>query len=168
MPSKPRPNQLSQWFKYTRRRFGKEDMPEIRSNKTFEAEWVKWWSAAQPSWRDTGSWPFKRVGAAGDWGKIPNGGKDGLYLVMVSLGWWINAHDPSKESMLDDAIADVTFVVDSLVSFLAREANGDDEPGSESEPEPEPSLNTPSPAPPKKRRQSVKIGPPRKRPRSHR
>ena len=101
------------------------------------------------------------MGAAGDWGKIPNGGKDGLYLVMVSLGWWINAHDPLKESMLDDAIADVTFVVDSLVSFLAREANGDDEPGSKSEPEPEPSLNTPSPAPPKKRRQSVKIGPPR-------
>ena len=70
--------------------------------------------------------------------------------------------------MLDDAIVDVTFVVDSLVSSLTHEANGDDEPGSKSEPEPEPSLNTPSPAPLKKCHQSIKIGPPHKRPWSHR
>jgi hypothetical protein len=166
MPSKPRPKQLSNWFQYSRRRFGKGDVPKIESIKVFETEWVKWWSAAQPPWRDTRSWPFERVSTAGDWGKLPNGGKDGLYLVMISLGWWINARDPSNDSMLNDAIADVTSVIDNLVSFLAREITAAD--GGESEPEPEPSPSIPSPTPSRKRRQSIKIGPPPKRNRARR
>ena len=41
------------------------------------------------------SWPFAQEEDAGDWGDLPNGGKDGLFLVVLSLGWWIDVRDPS-------------------------------------------------------------------------
>ena len=37
---------------------------------------------------------------------------------MLSLRWWIEAQDPSKESKVDDAVKDVTWLIDSLVAFL--------------------------------------------------
>ena len=145
------------WFRVGRRLFGKKNIPRIESVQVFEEQWVKWWSAAQPQWRETQTWPFERVNAAGlDWGQLLNGGKDGLFLVVVSLGWWVHAHDPSEDSELSEAIADVTWVLKSLVSYLAADAIT----GSESPP------NTPSPTPRRKRHDSVKAGPPAKRIRS--
>ena len=64
------------------------------------------------------SWPFAQEEDAGDWGDLPNGGKDGLFLVVLSLGWWIDVRDPSKESKVDNAVEDVTWVIDNLVAFL--------------------------------------------------
>lgn len=76
--------------------------------------------------------------AAGrDWGRLPDGGKNGLFLVMVSLGWWIHAQDPSEGSRLGDAIADVAWVINNLVSLLATKAtahsSSDNHPDSDSE-----------------------------------
>ena len=45
-----------------------------------------------------------------------------MFLVVVSLGWWINVRDPCSESKVGDAIADVTWVVDNLVSILSANA----------------------------------------------
>ena len=125
-------------------------MPVIKSVRIFEEKWVEWWSASQPEWRDTRDWPFVQEDADGrDWGGLADGGKDGLYVVMVSLGWWIHAHDSSKDSKIDEAIEDVTWVIDSLVSFLSAAA-------------------TATPTPPRttqrgKRTQTIKVGPPPKR-----
>lgn len=95
-----------------------------------------------------------------DWGNLPNGGKDGLFLIVVSLGWWILL-DPPENSIIDDAIADVAWVIDNLVSLLSAEATNLDS-NSDSDSTPNPRVAR-SPAPQKKRSKPVKIGPPSKR-----
>jgi hypothetical protein len=90
-----------------------------------------------------------------DWGDLPNGGKDGLFVVLVSLGWWVLARDPSKDSKVDEAIADVAWVIGTLVSFLSSDIVN----GSASAPD-SPVNSSP---PPSKRPGQLKIGPPLKR-----
>ena len=88
MPTGPRPSEVSSWFKNGRPFVGK-NVPNIDSIKTFEAKWITWWSAAQPLWQDTKNWPFvKGKATAKDWGHLPDGGKDGLFPIVVSLAWW--------------------------------------------------------------------------------
>ena len=75
---------------------------------------------AQLKWRDTRGWPLAREDTTGkDWGYLLDGGKDGLFLIVISLGWWVHARDPSEESKVDDAIMDVTWVLENLISCLA-------------------------------------------------
>ena len=156
MPTQPRPDELGRWFKWGRL-YDRKHLPEIEDLEVFEEQWTAWWSAAQPRWRETESWPFEQVDATGrDWGKLPDGGKDGLFLVVVSLGWWIHALDPSEESVLDNAIADVTWVLENLIRFLSVDIIADSDSPSD----------TPSPPPQKQRPHPTKIGPPRKRARS--
>ena len=70
-------------------------MPEIECIEEFEDVWVEWWATAQLEWRDTTSWPFSTGGViAGDWGTtLSSGGKNGLFLVVMTLGWWAHAQD---------------------------------------------------------------------------
>jgi len=85
---------------------------------------VAWWSAAQPGWRETSDWPFVQEDADGrDWGSLADGGKDGLFLTLVSLGWWVLAREPSQDSKVDKAIQDVTWVINQVVSYLAVPAH---------------------------------------------
>ena len=125
----------------------------VKSVKSFEDKWIQWWSVIQPEWRETRNWPFAQEDSTGkDWGDLPRGGKDGLYIVVVSLGWWIRARDPLEDSKVDGIITDVAWVIDSLISLLSTDTTDTD-----STPEPPPAT------PPRKRSGSVKVGPPRKR-----
>ena len=126
-----------------------KNIPDIDNIEDFEEQWVEWWSVCQPEWRDTDCWPFPQEDTVGcDWGDLPDGGKDGLFLVMVSLGWWIYARDPAEDSRVDDIISDVTWVIDGLVSLLTTETSS-----LHSSPDPPP---VPPPAP---RRQRSRTGP---------
>lgn len=117
---------------------------------------MAWWSAAQPKWRDTSDWPFAQEGADGrDWGSLADGGKDGLFLALVSLGWWVLARDPSKDSKVEKAIEDVTWVISELVSSLSIAVT-------QSEPMMD-SHTSPSAPPHGKRPTPTKIHPPSKR-----
>jgi len=98
-----------------------------------------------------------------DWGDLPNGGKDGLFLVVVSLGWWIHARDATKDSKVDDAIVDVTWVLDNLVSLLSADATN---PDSDSDFDSGSVLDSRVPSSPTqsvKRARPVKVGRPSKR-----
>lgn len=129
-------------------------MPVIYSIQDFEDKWIQWWSAIQPQWRDTGNWPFAREDAAGqDWGHLLKGGKDGLFLVVISLGWWIHACDLSK-SKAYDAIMDVAWVMKSLVTRLSADVTTSNPPA------------TPSTTPREKRAGPVNTSRPLKRLRS--
>jgi hypothetical protein len=55
------------------------------------------------------------------WGDLLDGGKDSLFLIVVSLAWWIHAREVLKESKVNDAIIDVTWVLDNLISCLAAD-----------------------------------------------
>ena len=123
MPKKPRPKEISWWFQIGRRHFTEKGLPKIKSIKEFELKWTQWWSAAQPLWRVTQDWPFEKGGIVDkDWGKLPIGGKDGIYLFVVSLAWWIHARDPAEESRVDEAIGDVSWVLENFLHRLAAAA----------------------------------------------
>ena len=124
-------------------------------SRVLRTKWVAWWAACQPEWRSTSSWPFAQEDAAGlDWGDLPNSGKDGLFVVLVSLGWWVCARDPSKDSKVEEAIVDVAWVISNLVSFLSSDiVNG-------SVSVPDSPVNS---SPPSKHPGQLKIGPPLKR-----
>lgn len=144
------------WFKYGRR-FEKRHIPHIGSVSDFEEKWLAWWAAIQPKWRDVGNWPFTREDARGcDWGDLPDGGKDGLFLVIVSLGWWVIARNPSEDSEVDEAIEDVTWVINNLVSLLSIVPAGSDTTEDSSPP---PRGKRPAPQkddPPPKRRKATR------------
>jgi hypothetical protein len=151
-----RPDEISHWFRIGRRLFGKKNMPEIKSIQVFEDKWLKWWARCQPKWRKTERWPFPQDDAdVGDWERLPLGGKDGLFIVVMSLGWWAHARDPAVDSKLDDAIDDVSWVTKHLNTSIAAEVLAHD-----SSPPSTPAPPTP-PAP--LQAGSRKIGPPRKR-----
>lgn len=80
---------------------------------------MRWWLATQPKWRDTTEWPLAQEEATTrNWGDLAEGGKDGLFLAVVSLGWWVLAQDTSEDSKVDEAIKDITWVIKNLVSSL--------------------------------------------------
>ena len=86
-------------------------------------EWIQWWTAAQPQWRVAQGWPFAKGDTVSkDWGHLLEGGKDGMFLVVVSLAWWISAQDSSEESELDNAIEDVAWVLGNLNFRLSMDA----------------------------------------------
>lgn len=150
-----RPEEFIWWFRYARPNV----TPEIESVGDFEDNWVQWWSSIQPEWRrGTGDLPFVQEDATGqqDWGKLPTGGKDGLFLVVISLGWWI--HVRGLSSKVNDAIADVTWVIDNLNTFLSTGATFNSDPDSDSDSDP-----IPPPPSQKKRPKRGKVGPPPKR-----
>ena len=129
MPKVFRPNEISWWFQIGRRRFGEKNIPTIDSVEEFEASWIKWWTAGQPEWRDTEDWPFEMGDATGkDWCNLPDGGKDGIFVVIVSLAWWVCARGSSGGRKLDEALTDVTWVLDGLISYLSTCAITPDSP----------------------------------------
>ena len=125
----------------------------IESVQTYEDEWVQWWTKAQPDWRSVETWLFpKDDPGTEDWGSLFSSGKDGLYIVVMSLSWWAHALDPAVDSKIYDAVSDVSWVMEQLIISLT-----DDDTFLDSSPS-----TSPSP-PPTKRRQSFKVGPPKKR-----
>lgn len=170
MPTSPRPEEVGWWFRIGRRLFGRKNIPEIKSIPVFEDLWMRWWSAAQPEWRNTNSWPFSRDEAAvHDWGTLLLGGKDSLFLVVTSLGWWIHARDPAADSKVDDAISDVSWVIKQLVSSLSADTitrSPSSSPSTTTRQRPRSASLDPPVASSKRKGQhvaSVKIGPPKKR-----
>lgn len=167
LPVRPRPREVSHWFKQGRPLEFPNQLPTFKSLESFEKEWVAWWSAAQPEWRNTEDWPLHREDVDDpDWDELPNGGKDGLFLIVVTLGWWILVRDPSKNSKLDDAIADVAWVVDKLITLLSAEASVSDSEGTsvpKSNSESDSDSGLALAPPPKQRSKAVKKGPPAKR-----
>jgi hypothetical protein len=122
MPTDSRPQEFLWWLKRGRGFIGKK-LPSIDSVEEFEIQWVQWWLEAQPNWRDTQNWPLGKGEITGkDWGDLLDGGKDGIYLVIVSLAWWIHARDSSSESKLNKAIEDVSWVLNGLLSSLTTDA----------------------------------------------
>ena len=98
----------------------------ISSLAAYEKFWIGWWTSLQPSWRHSDVWPLPR-GPIGDgkWDELLVGGKDGLFVVVMALSWWIgeSAKTPGEGFGIMEAIADVSWVLSNLVSVLS---DGDD------------------------------------------
>ena len=93
----------------------------------YEGQWLAWWAALQPDWRDVTDWPFpQEFPTGGSWDKILIGGKDGIFIVMMTLSWWSieQAKDEDESSQLDLAIEDVSWVLSNLNSVLSTGDSG--------------------------------------------
>lgn len=133
-------------------------MPEILSLDRYQEMWIRWWTSLQPSWRCAGdirkcSWPLPREPPSVHgplWDKLLAGGKDGLFIVVMSLSWWVIKHgrDSGKDSQLEEALVDVSWVLANMVSVLSS-------PALEDMPTASPSSHS--------NRSAVKVGPPKKR-----
>ncbi|KAF9779708.1 hypothetical protein BJ322DRAFT_986375, partial [Thelephora terrestris] len=106
-----RPDQVGWWLRIGRRSFDKS--PPIKSLEKYTKLWICWWTSLQPDWRKTGRWPLPcRVPVHGGWDELLAGGKDGLFIVVMTLAWWSNAQAEmeGESHQLEAAIADVSWV----------------------------------------------------------
>ena len=97
-------------------------MPLIPSLSEYEDCWISWWKGLQPPWRNTGNWPLLQSHSTVDaWDKLLVGGKDGIFVVVMALSWWISKtkQGTSESQKLTEAVADVSWVLSHLVSALS-------------------------------------------------
>jgi len=88
--------------------------------------WISWWTALQPEWRIAYDWPFpQHVSVDDSWDNLLIGGKDGLFIVIMSLGWWCiedaKSEGDGRASQLKAAISDVSWVLSHLVSAFSAD-----------------------------------------------
>lgn len=85
MSTKYRPEEFVWWMQH-RRRF--DLIPKVKASE-FSAEWLAWWRAIQPLWREGDIWPMTHsVLNDADWATLHHGGANGLFLVLMTLSWW--------------------------------------------------------------------------------
>ncbi|KAI0644976.1 hypothetical protein C8Q79DRAFT_881643, partial [Trametes meyenii] len=96
LPAKHRPIQVGQWLKA--RKY--DHMPMIPSSKLtqYGATWRLWWMDIQPPTRprpgpsgpSLNTLPRTEL-SNGAWEVLKRGGPNGLFIPLISLGWWIKA-----------------------------------------------------------------------------
>ena len=80
-------------------------------------EWSAWYESMQPSWRSSLS---RVVEANADWSPLAKGGNNGLYVLLLSIGWWIFAlRDGDLSDELLAAIDDIKWVFGQVRNYLA-------------------------------------------------
>ena len=96
--------------------------------RPYSAMWKSWWKILQPDGRDVSQWPFPRDADTNcNWTSLLQGGVNGLYLIVVSLGWWIVAASkvaedkPVEWQQAADVMDDVDWVFECLLTH-ARQA----------------------------------------------
>ncbi|KAG9218569.1 hypothetical protein PLEOSDRAFT_157509 [Pleurotus ostreatus PC15] len=128
-PGKPlqadgRPAVLDNWIHNGRRPKAHRKLTKEQL-KTMRDELFKWWFSIQPperippdfnmSSRDCASLIIIDTNTHEDWPKLYRGGVNGIYGVLVCLGWWLEAAGPSSAefTML---VEDVSWVLSNLVA----------------------------------------------------
>ncbi|PPQ96657.1 hypothetical protein CVT26_010321 [Gymnopilus dilepis] len=112
LPTKPRPPEIAWWMKNNRKlnRF-----PPIVKASDFILSWRQWWMAMQPDWRSRDpSWPPSRDAPEGShWPKFTHSGPNGMFLLILSLGWWgrLVANGSGDVLEYETALDDVLWVL---------------------------------------------------------
>lgn len=91
--------------------------------KPFVANWKLWWAELQPIWRSTEQWPFDHTVPAGSsWDVLLQGGPNGVYSVIVSLGWWVSAvsGQTKQQDEAFDVAKDVRWVFEQLFECTGK------------------------------------------------
>jgi len=94
-------------------------MPIVSNPKEYGDRWNAWWWGMQPSWRDPES-PFEMPSeaSAASWSHLLCGGPNGLLLVILALAWWMKSSTGTDSSPIEEAAADVTWVLAQLILAL--------------------------------------------------
>lgn len=102
------------WTQTRRRDYARcPDISALEAKKYIE-QWRIWWKGLQPEWRrGAGILPPAIYDCANsDWGKLRQGGKNGVFLVLMSLVWW--GLSPGKKRDWDATVIEVKLVLESM------------------------------------------------------
>ena len=98
--------------------------PFIKSLPLFVTTWKNWWTGLQPNSRREGdtSWPLARVlpEDCDEWMKVNRGGCNGLFMVLMTLSWWLTEVGDGDTAEVFDAIRDVVWVCQTLAEVNKR------------------------------------------------
>lgn len=105
------------------RNYAKAPVLTTSKLRIFVSRWKLWWKELQPTWRNMDEWPPTRTSdtAENDWSVLSQGGCNGLYLVVVSLGWWLVAAAKAGNEAsavyqeVTNAVMDVEWVFDQIL-----------------------------------------------------
>ncbi|KAF9779305.1 hypothetical protein BJ322DRAFT_1013450, partial [Thelephora terrestris] len=113
LPSHNRPTEVGQFQKWARKYSRGED---VDAEKFGEAV-IKWWLTIQPTTRK--QWPptYGPLSADFSFDYFNCGGPNGVFLMILCLGWWANA------LTVDTNLIDYTLVVNDVSWVLEQIAN---------------------------------------------
>ena len=85
-----RPREIGEWFQHGRR-WDKQPLVGPEDIDRFSVAWWKWWSELQPASRATKDavQMLRQPPNDGEWHEALKGTNNGLYVVLVALGWWV-------------------------------------------------------------------------------
>ena len=111
------PDQVTIWIK-DHRKF--DVMPDVSDNlDQFAESWSRWWLRLQPDWRSSENGPLiEDFLDDPDFPELEKGGPNGIFLLILSLGWWgmaISDQEPSKSRAFCEAMHSLQTVLDALV-----------------------------------------------------
>lgn len=99
-----------------------------------------WWNNLQPPWRKNNSdacFPLSRDIPNGEtWQSLRKGGTAGIYVVVVSLSWWVKAQSVERDVNAWSVVDDLLWVIEQMNRDLplpssplkrAHTGDGDDE-----------------------------------------
>ncbi|KAJ7586894.1 hypothetical protein C8J56DRAFT_787208 [Mycena floridula] len=108
-----RPREVHDWIARGRRQSSTLTQASLSS---FKKSWCEWWKLLQPDWREAanvdGFLDESHRQGKGEWGSLDKVGQNGLYSVVVCLGWW-GALDRSED--WQQAVLDVAWVMSSIL-----------------------------------------------------
>ncbi|KAH8103653.1 hypothetical protein DFH11DRAFT_1464244, partial [Phellopilus nigrolimitatus] len=87
MGTHDRPTEVPAW---TRAKRNTNSTPKLDLD-TFPPKWRSWWSSLQPFWRpqEGMDWPLGFAEPANEeWLHVRKAGKNGIFLIVLTLYWW--------------------------------------------------------------------------------
>lgn len=116
--SKSRPDVVSRWIKCGRKY---DVQPKIENVPLYAAAWMSWWTELQPRSRKD----LKRsVAASENWDALQKGTVNGFFVVLLALSWWVKAENREDKKMLEFAMKDVFWVLETMILTLSQSADG--------------------------------------------
>lgn len=127
-----RPKEVTDWIKSKK----KDVVPSIHPGE-YGDRFMGWWRNLQPSWRKNNldpSFPlFRDVPEGETWQSLRKGGTAGIYVVVVSLSWWVKAQSVERDVNAWSVVDDLLWVIQQMKRDLSpppptlkRAHNGDD------------------------------------------
>ena len=110
---KHRPKEVGPWEKS-----GRIAEPVIKNAEAFGQEWLKWYTELQPASRKDATGGLHRaIPDNTNWNELSKGTVNGIYSLIASLGWWLNAIETSKGSKVEvlKAISDINWSLAAMI-----------------------------------------------------
>ncbi|KAJ3738267.1 hypothetical protein EV360DRAFT_58256 [Lentinula raphanica] len=115
--SSGRPFAISWWFR-NRKPASRAPPDDVFGQVSkFSAQWWKWWSVINPTWRERNISTGRMVineSDDGDWSPLIRPGQCGILTVLFCLFWW-QQHLPAPSQDWNSALQDVAWVINRLV-----------------------------------------------------